>query len=109
MLHGLLQAGASESDTLTGLASAFFSEAAAIIDTPWALAAVPDLAHPKTAGERPEDLEQRLAFSEALNRVAAEDPAVHKLLFEVLHLLKPRSALNEPDLVERAKALAAQA
>jgi 2-polyprenyl-6-methoxyphenol hydroxylase-like FAD-dependent oxidoreductase len=104
LLHGLLQAGASESDTLTGLASAFFSEAAAIIDTPWALAAVPDLAHPKTEGERPEDLEQRLTFSEALNQLAAEDPAVHKLLFEVLHLLKPRSALNDPDLVERVKA-----
>jgi hypothetical protein len=25
-------------------------------------------------------------------------------LFEVLHLLKPRSALNEPELVERVKA-----
>jgi len=56
-----------------------------------------------------EDLEQRLAFSEALNHLAAEDPAVHKLLFEVLHLLKPRSALGDPDLVERVKALTAAA
>jgi hypothetical protein len=39
-----------------------------------------------------------------LNQIAADDPAVHKLLFEVLHLLKPRSALNDPDLVERVKA-----
>ena len=88
---------------------AFFPEAATLIETPWALAAVPDLAHPKAEGERPEDLKQRLAFSEALNHLAAEDPAVHKLLAEVLHLLKPRSALNDPDLVERVKALAARA
>jgi 2-polyprenyl-6-methoxyphenol hydroxylase-like FAD-dependent oxidoreductase len=109
LLHRLLQGRANESNTLSGLASAFFSEAATLIETPWALAAVPDLAHPKAEGKRPEDLEQRLAFSEALNHLAAEDPAVHKLLFEVLHLLKPRSALGDPDLVERVKALTAAA
>jgi 2-polyprenyl-6-methoxyphenol hydroxylase-like FAD-dependent oxidoreductase len=109
LLHGLLQGRANEPDALTGLALAFFSEAAALIETPWALAAVPDLAHPKTQGERPEDLEQQLEFGEALNRLAAQDGAVHKLLMEVLHLLKPRSALREPDLVERVKAMAAQA
>ena len=41
--------------------------------------------------------------------LAAEDATVHKLLFEVRHLLKPRSALRDPDLVERVKALEAQA
>jgi hypothetical protein len=40
-----------------------------------------------------------------LFQLAAADPAVHKLLFEVLQLLKPRSALNDPDLVERVKAV----
>jgi hypothetical protein len=28
---------------------------------------------------------------------------VHKLLFEVLHLLKPQDVLRDPDLVERVK------
>jgi hypothetical protein len=73
------------------------------------LAAVPDLAHPKAQGERPEDLEQRLEFGEALNRLAAQDADVHKLFVEVLHLLKPQSVLREPDLVERVKAMAASA
>jgi len=109
LLHELLHERAGGCDAFAGLASAFFAEAATLIETPWALAAIPDLAHPETTGERPEDLEQALDFSEALNRLAAEDPAVHKLLFEVLHLLKPRSALHDPDLVERAKAMAAQA
>ena len=109
LLHGLLQRRANDRDTLVGLTSDFLSETAQLIETPWALAALPDLADPKTEGERPEDLEQRLTFSEGLNHLAAEDPAVHKLLAEVLHLLKPRSALNDPDLVERVKALAARA
>jgi hypothetical protein len=65
--------------------------------------------HPKTEGERPEDLDQALEFTEGLFQLAAEDPAVHKLLFEVLHLLKPQDVLRDPDLVERVKAVVAQA
>jgi 2-polyprenyl-6-methoxyphenol hydroxylase-like FAD-dependent oxidoreductase len=107
LLHELLRRRAEETDPLAGLASDFFGEAATLIETPWAMAAVPDLAHPKAQGERPEDLEQRLQFGEALNRLAAEDAAVHKLLAEVLHLLKPQSVLREPGLVERVKALIA--
>jgi hypothetical protein len=70
---------------------------------------VPDLAHPKTEGHRPEDLQQRLEFGAGLNRLAAQDAAVHKLLVEVLHLLKPQSVLRDPEIVERVKALPAQA
>jgi 2-polyprenyl-6-methoxyphenol hydroxylase-like FAD-dependent oxidoreductase len=108
LLHRLLESRTAESDPLGGLASAFFSEAEALIDTPWGLSVIPDLAHPKTEGQRPQDLEEMLGFAEALNGLAAEDPGVHKLLFEVLHLLKPRSILNDPDLVERVKAFAAE-
>lgn len=109
LLHELLEECAGERDALAGLASTFFAEAAALIETPWGLSAIPDLAHPKTDGQRPDDLEQTLQFSQALNHLAAEDSAVHKLLLEVLHLLKPRSALRDPDLVERVKAVAVQA
>jgi 2-polyprenyl-6-methoxyphenol hydroxylase-like FAD-dependent oxidoreductase len=108
LLHALLQGRAEETDPLAGLASAFFAEADTVIETPWAQAVVPDLAHPKAQGQRPEDLEERLKFGDALNRLAAQDAAVHKLFMEVLHLLKPPSALREPGLVERVNTLAAQ-
>ena len=58
---------------------------------------------------RPEDLEQVLEFGEALNQLAARDAAVHKLFTEVVHLLKPRGVLRDPDLLERVKAVAARA
>jgi 2-polyprenyl-6-methoxyphenol hydroxylase-like FAD-dependent oxidoreductase len=109
LLHELLERYAAEPDPLAGLVPAFFAESASLIETPWALAATPDLAHPKTVGQRPEDLQQSLDFTEALFRLAAEDSAVHKLLFEVLHLLKPQSVLSDPDLVDRVKAVAAPA
>ena len=105
LLRGLLASRAGESDPLAGLATAFLAEAALLIETPWSFAAIPDLADPWTKGQRPEDFEQTLAFSEGLFQLAAADPAVHKLLFEVLQLLKPRGALNDPDLVERVKAV----
>jgi hypothetical protein len=107
LLHGLLAHHAAEPDPPAGLASAFFVEAASLIETPWAMAATPDLAHPKTVGQRPENLRQSIDFTEGLFRLAAEDGAVHKLILEVLHLLKPQNALSDHDLVERVKAVAA--
>ena len=109
LLRRVLCESAGEIDPLAGIAPAFFARAARLIDTPWALSAMPDLADPKTEGSRPEDLRQRLEFSEALNHLAAQDEAVHKLLLEVLHLLKPQSVLRDPEIVERVKALVAQA
>lgn len=45
----------------------------------------------------------------ALTRLAAEDADVHKTLAEVTHLLKPQSALREPELANGLKALMAAA
>jgi hypothetical protein len=56
------------------------------------------------------DFERRLQFNIALVRLAAQDPSIHKLMFEVNHLLKPQSALRAPELAERvAKLMAAPA
>jgi 2-polyprenyl-6-methoxyphenol hydroxylase-like FAD-dependent oxidoreductase len=109
LLQQLFRKRAETADPLAGLASAFFIGAGAMIDTPWTFAAVADFAFPETEGQRPEDLEDRLAFGKALNQLAAGDPAVHRLTTEVQHLLKPRAVLRDPDLVARVKALAAQA
>jgi hypothetical protein len=65
------------------------------------MSTIPDFVFPQTHGERPADLESALAFSAALNRLAERDPAVHKFLLEVHHLLKPLSLLGDPDLVRR--------
>jgi hypothetical protein len=68
------------------------------------MSATPDLAYPQTRGERPADLEQKLGFVEALHRLAARDPDVHKVLVLVRYLARPSSALNEPTLRERVLA-----
>jgi 2-polyprenyl-6-methoxyphenol hydroxylase-like FAD-dependent oxidoreductase len=91
-------------DPLAELAKSFLAEAENIIEAPWTLAALPDFAYPQTTGNRPADLEHSLKHQMALNRLAVREPAVHKLLLEVHHLLKPISVLNEPELLARAMA-----
>jgi len=100
-LRRFLMARAGERDPLDGLASAFFAEADALIETPWAQAAIPDFIHPETRGERPANFEQTLKFGFALTKLMARDPAVHKLAAEVENLLKPRSVFFEPEFVQR--------
>ena len=97
----------AEPDPLDGLAPAFFAAAAALIETPWATSAIPDFVHPETRGERPENFEMLLRIGAALGKLAAQDPAVHRLTAEVQNLLKPRSVYREPVLMERVREMVA--
>jgi 2-polyprenyl-6-methoxyphenol hydroxylase-like FAD-dependent oxidoreductase len=97
-----------DGDPIAGLAPAFFAEVQALIETPWSVAIL-DFVFPDTRGQRPADFETTLRFGIALTRLAAEDPAVHKLTAEVQNLLKPRSVYRDPNLVERVLAKMAEA
>jgi 2-polyprenyl-6-methoxyphenol hydroxylase-like FAD-dependent oxidoreductase len=109
LLRRLLLNLEEKADPLAQLAPAFFAEARALIETPWALAAIPDFVFPRTEGERPPDFERTREFGAALTLLAARDANVHKLMVEVEHLLKPRSVLRKPDLLERVRAVMAEA
>jgi hypothetical protein len=45
----------------------------------------------------------------AMDKLAARDPAVHKLVAEVAHLLKPRRVFQEPELQQRLRDVMAEA
>jgi 2-polyprenyl-6-methoxyphenol hydroxylase-like FAD-dependent oxidoreductase len=92
---------------LTSLAVAYFGELPAMLDTPWATAAL-DLAYPQTQGERPPDFDRQMRFGAALAALAARDADVHSLVLEVTHLVKPRSVYREPDLQGRVRAVLAE-
>jgi 2-polyprenyl-6-methoxyphenol hydroxylase-like FAD-dependent oxidoreductase len=104
ILASLLARRAADGEGLKGLASDYFAEAGLWIAGAWSMSATPDLAYPQTRGERPADLEQKLGFVEALHRLAARDPDVHKVLVLVRYLARPSSALNERTLRERVLA-----
>jgi len=103
LLRRLLERLGEDSQPLAALASTFFAEVQTLIETPWSVAML-DFAFPNTRGQRPPDFETTLKFGIALTRLAAEDPAVHKLTLEVQHLLKPRSVYRDPTLVQRVLA-----
>jgi 2-polyprenyl-6-methoxyphenol hydroxylase-like FAD-dependent oxidoreductase len=109
LLHHMLQSHAAEPDPLATLAQDFLAEAENLIETPWAVSALPDLIYPQTRGERPADLEEQLKFQGALNRIAVRDPAIHKLLMEVHYLIKPHRVLGDPEIAEKVAAEMARA
>jgi 2-polyprenyl-6-methoxyphenol hydroxylase-like FAD-dependent oxidoreductase len=85
-LQQLLTERAAQTGSLAGLAQSFFPKAAGIAANAWILAANVDLAFPKTQGDRPPDLKERLAYFAAVNALTAEDVEVHRLLVEVFNL-----------------------
>ena len=99
-LDRLLKQRQGLSEPLDGLAQAFFSETQPLLDTPWGVAEN-DFIYPQTRGQRPPDMERRFRYGAALMRLAAEDPSVHKTMAEVSNLLKPSSALREPQIASR--------
>jgi 2-polyprenyl-6-methoxyphenol hydroxylase-like FAD-dependent oxidoreductase len=106
VLKTLLDARSADSQGLGGLAPAFFAAIQGVLAAPWSVAES-DFIYAKTRGQRPQDFPQRMKFGAALLRVAAEDAGVHQILFEVNHLMRPPSALRDPDIVSRVTALMA--
>ena len=105
----LLETPGTKGDPIAALAPTFFAEVqTTLIDTPWSVAVL-DFAFPDTRGQRPADFEITLKFGIALTRLAAEDPAVHKLTAEVENLPKPRNVYLDPALVKRVFAKMAEA
>ena len=106
VLGSLLASRASNIDWLDGLAPAFFEAIQGVLAAPWSVAEN-DFIYGKTRGSCPRDFQQRMQFSAALQKVAAQDADVHRTLAEVNHLLKPPSALRTPEIVSKVEAMMA--
>ena len=92
---------AGESAPVAALTRSYFEQLPALLEGPWRLAAIPDFAYPETRGERPPELLQSLRFLAGLVKLSARDASVHTLMLEVQHLLRPYSALSDPQLQRR--------
>jgi 2-polyprenyl-6-methoxyphenol hydroxylase-like FAD-dependent oxidoreductase len=103
-LRRLVEARMSNTDPLKGLARPFFAAVQDFLAAPW-VTAESDFVFEKTRGQRPNDFRERMNFNSALLRLAAEDAAVHQIMSEVTHLVRPSSALRDPQIVDRVTAL----
>jgi 2-polyprenyl-6-methoxyphenol hydroxylase-like FAD-dependent oxidoreductase len=104
VLKRLIGARALDADPVKGLAQLFFAAIQDFLAAPWAVTES-DYIYEKTRGQRPNDFDQRLKFNLALQRVASEDATVHQIMSEVTHLVKRSSALRDPQIVSRVRAL----
>jgi hypothetical protein len=79
-----------------------------VLQTPWSMSTSADLTFPETRGERPENFEKGQQFEAALFRAVVADPVVHRAMIEVGQLLRPHDHLQEPDIMARIEAVAAE-
>jgi 2-polyprenyl-6-methoxyphenol hydroxylase-like FAD-dependent oxidoreductase len=89
-------------DGLAHAASRYMTKAMQITADAWSLGELIDFAYPQARGHRPDDLAQRLANRAAIFKLAASDPEVRALIFDVQNMLKPPSALYNDDVLARA-------
>lgn len=92
---------------LDGFTRPYLDAAAGAARQAWEGAALVDLAHPEVTGPRPPDLQDRLIFMIGLRRLADRDPEARRLEAEVIHMVRPASALHEMEIGERVEALLA--
>ncbi|HEV7732554.1 MAG TPA: FAD-binding protein [Candidatus Binatia bacterium] len=90
----------------TGLASpelprAFFTAQARFLRDPWTLATGADFRVPGTTGPRPPFTGLVARYMDAMLRAMADDGALRTTLAEVIHMLRPASALFAPGVVAR--------
>lgn len=103
-LQQLLAEPAASEKGLDGLAPTFFGKAAQVVATPWTFAASADLAFPQTKGDRSGLSKEGAEYFAAVGELMNNDPEVHKLVYQVIHLAKPLSALFEEPLRSRVAA-----
>jgi 2-polyprenyl-6-methoxyphenol hydroxylase-like FAD-dependent oxidoreductase len=109
LLQGLFDEAALDPDPIAALQTAFMTEAAAVLETPWTMSTSADLAFPQTRGERPDNFAQAQEFEAALFRAAVADPVVHRTMIEVAQLLQSHHRLQDPDIMWRIESQSAKA
>ncbi|HRI18459.1 MAG TPA: hypothetical protein PL196_08065, partial [Burkholderiaceae bacterium] len=100
LIDRLLGEGPADAARLAGLAAAFFARIGEVLDDPWAIAAQ-DFGYAHLAPLRPPGFARRMQFLAALQRLAASDADVHRLMLEVTQLKRPSSIYAEPGLAAR--------
>jgi 2-polyprenyl-6-methoxyphenol hydroxylase-like FAD-dependent oxidoreductase len=92
------------SDDPARLARSFHRAQLRFLGDVWSLATGADFLFPSTTGKRPRGAALVHPYFVALTETAIEDLSIRRRFGEVLHLLKPPSALFAPDLVARVVA-----
>jgi flavin-dependent dehydrogenase len=100
-LNDLLAERTASGEGLRGIAAAYFERVHGFTRTVWQGLENVEFSYATTKGERPPDLDGRLAFSRGLRQLIEEDAEVHGLMIRVGQLILPPDVLGRPDIVAR--------
>jgi flavin-dependent dehydrogenase len=100
-LMDILAERAASGEGLRGLAGPYLERTHNFTQTVWGSLEAVELSYACTKGERPADLEMRMAFSRGLRRLSEEDAEVQTIMYRVGQLLLPPSALRRADITDR--------
>jgi hypothetical protein len=85
--------------TLQGIASRYFTNAAAAIKNPWMLAVGEDFRFAGVEGAKPPATDQINRFVLSVIRTAHHNQEIARIFFQVIHMLHPPTRLFRPDVV----------
>lgn len=86
---------------LADLHRRFFASAAKIVDVPWSMATGEDFRYPTIEGKRPPGTALLHRYLERVHFVARTDEVVCRTFFDVANMIKPPTALFQPNLLWR--------
>jgi hypothetical protein len=93
---------AADSGNPTGIAARYFAKAHDFTRTVWEGLENVEYRYASTQGDRPVDIDRRIAYSRALRKLMESDAEVHRLMSCVAHLVHPPQVVKRPDIVARA-------
>lgn len=97
-----LEARSASGAGLDGLARSYFDKVKGFTQTVWEGLETMEYQCEGVKGDRPADIEMRIAFMNAVRSLANDDPEVLRLLMRVGHLVDPPEVLQRPDIMEQA-------
>jgi 2-polyprenyl-6-methoxyphenol hydroxylase-like FAD-dependent oxidoreductase len=101
VLQQCLEARVRSGWSMDDLWRSFFPRAAAAADMPWQLATSEDFRHAETQGRRGAAMRFLHWYTSKVQVASGADPRSAERLYEVMHLLKPATALFRPDILMR--------
>lgn len=87
--------------SLDGIASAFFKQAAKVIDIPWQLAVGEDFRFPQTTGPKPAGTDLINRYVARVHRATLHDEVVCLAFLKVMNLMAPPTSLFHPRILWR--------
>ena len=100
-LMDLLDERAASGEGLGGLATPYFERTRGFTQAVWQGLENVEFSYAATKGERPPDIDTRMAYNRGLRQLIADDAEVYRLFLSVGQLVEPPSVLTRPDIAAR--------